>query len=233
MTDRPQQEVARLTRRMTGHANTVIEHIAARPAGAPVDEPPRPPGRGGGGIPRPAERPLVAWEDGQRRDAMRLARLLTGHDKLTVLGAAQIADKLGQPIVGYDLDQLVERLSGVAGVGGDPLTPAWKRDLRDLAGAWHEAGSSIHDGWSMLWLSRWRNADHGVQALDELVETEALEWLGRIRDTARQLSGLCNDLTGRPRLCACGCRRPSGRGRYAEACQKRNERKERRREATT
>lgn len=211
MTDASQVKIRRLTANMAIHAATVTDHIASRPPGAPFDQPSRPHNRRGTRtIPRPAECPLVAWENAQRRDAMRLTRLLTGHDRLTVLGAAEIAQRLDHPVVGYNLDQLTDRLTGADGQGGNPLTRAWRRTLFDLAGAWHEAASSIHDGWWQLWHGRWTVTPRGDQILDEMAEANAISWIGTIERTARQLSGLCHDLTGTVRICATvECRRPA------------------------
>lgn len=225
MADHAGHRIADLTRKLTAHADLAARAILTRQPGDPIDRPATTPTGRSSSIPRPVEMRSIDWTDAQLADTRRLTHLLTGHERLPVLGAAQIAERLDQPITGYDLDQLTDTLTGPE---ADPARTTWRIAVHHLSLAWHEASSAIHDGWTELHASRHVIDSRGLSVLDQTAEAAALDWLPRLTKLEQHLHGLVRRVTpAKLRLCACGCRRPlepDARRPTRDDCQKRLER---------
>lgn len=200
------QRIAQLTRRLTTNGERIANVLLARQLGDPIDIRRNESAGRTSGVPRPTEATSLDWADAQQRDARQLGRLLTGHQTLPVLGAAEIADRLDNPlpttwpIRGIELT--VDRLVEIAGAR-EPSTHEWRTVVSTLGLAWHVAAKQIHDGWTALYASRWRTDSRGTTVLDQTAEAAALEWVGRIEKLERQLAGLLRRLTpANIRLCA-------------------------------
>lgn len=209
--------IAQITRRLTTNGERVAQALLARKLGDPIDIRRSETAGRSSGVPRPTEATSLDWADAQQRDARQLGRLLTGHPTLPVLGAGEIAERLGNPLPatwplrGVDLtvDLTIDRLVDIAGAR-EPSTHQWRAVVTTLGLAWHVAASQIHDGWTALYASRHVVDDRGLAVLDQTAEAAALDWVGRIEKLERHLSGLLRRLTP-ARIPMCrgdGCRHP-------------------------
>lgn len=223
--------IAELTRRLTTHGEHIANALLTRRLGDPIDTRRSETTGRSSSIPRPTEASSLDWADAQQRDARQLGRLLTGHPKLPVLGAAEIAERLGNPLPATypirDLEIPIERLVELAG-GAEPSSHRWRTVVLTLGQVWHLAANQIHDGWADLHTSRWRTDARGTSVLDQTAEAAALDWVGRIEKLERHLAGLRRRLTpANIPLCSCGCRQPlepDARRPIRDACQKTRER---------
>jgi hypothetical protein len=215
----PQARITHLTANLTRHGEHIANILLNRQLGDPIDtRRPETTGRTTG-VPRPTETGALHWADAQQRDARHLGRLLTGHDNLTVLGAAQIAERLGNPLPDSypvrinrnEIHLTIDRLVALAGTA-EPTTHQWRAIVTALGQTWHLAASMIHDGWYQLHAARHTVDSRGLTVLDQTAEADALAYLGHIEKLERQLAGLLRRLTPAniPVCAADGCRRALG-----------------------
>lgn len=223
--------VAQITRRLTTNGERVSQALLARQLGDPIDIRRSETAGRSSGVSRPTEATSLDWADAQQRDARQLGRLLTGDKTLPVLGAAEIAERLDNPLPTTwplrGIDLTTARLVEIAGLR-EPSTVEWRTVVQTLGLAWHVAATQIHDGWTALYASRHVTDERGMSVLDQTAEAAALDWVGRIEKLERHLSGLLRRLSpANIRLCACGCRRPLEEGSHRtvrEDCRKRQQR---------
>lgn len=226
--------IAQITRRLTTNGERIANALLARRLGDPIDIRRTETAGRGSAISRPTEATSLDWADAQQRDARQLGRLLTGHPSLPVLGAAEIAERLDNPLPAtYPLrgvDFTIDRLVDLAGAA-EPSGPQWRTIVATLGQVWHLAASQIHDGWHALHASRHVVDARGLSVLDQTAEADALAWVARIEKLERQLASLMRRLTPSAiRVCNCGCRQPlepDARRPRRDDCQKRIERERR------